>query len=68
MADGAAAAGAADRSLDPKVLDRLSGLELVARTIVEGFLADAFRPIAASEARRALRDRLTVHLDCARIT
>ena len=36
--------------------------------IVEGFLADAFRPIAAAEARRTLRDRLTVHLDCARIT
>ena len=43
MADGAAAAGAADRSLDPKVLDRLSGLELVARTIVEGFLAGSHR-------------------------
>ena len=43
MANGAAAAGAADRSLDPKVLDRLSGLELVARTIVEGFLAGSHR-------------------------
>jgi len=43
MANGAAAAGAADRSLDPKVLDRLTGLELVARTIVEGFLAGSHR-------------------------
>mgnify|MGYP002011525678 CR=1 FL=1 len=40
----------------------------IGKMIVEGFLADAFRPIAAAEARRTLRDRLTVHLDCARIT
>ena len=39
MANGAASAGAADRGLDPKIIDRISGLELVARTIVEGFLA-----------------------------
>ncbi len=43
MANGAAAAGAADRGLDPKIIDRISGLELVARTIVEGFLAGSHR-------------------------
>ena len=43
MADGAVAASAADRGLDPKIIDRLSGLELVARTIVEGFLAGSHR-------------------------
>jgi hypothetical protein len=33
----------ATKSLDPAVLDRLSSLSLVARTVVEGFLAGQHR-------------------------
>ena len=73
LADEVAAAhGAASASIDGDQLHYLMsrGLDLdeASSMIVEGFLADAFRPLGASEARRTLRDRLTVHLDCARIT
>ena len=70
--DVSAAHGAASASIDDDQLHYLTsrGLDPDEATsmIVEGFLADAFRPIAAAEAKRTLRDRLTVHLDCARIT
>ena len=70
--DVSAAHGAASASIDNDQLHYLMsrGLDLdeASAMIVEGFLADAFRILAAAEARRTLRDRLTVHLDCARIT
>lgn len=70
--DVSAAHGAASASIDDGQLHYLMSRGLdhdeASAMIVEGFLADAFRPIAAAEARRTLRDRLTVHLDCARIT
>ena len=70
--DVSAAHGAASASIDNDQLHYLMsrGLDLdeASAMIVEGFLADAFRLLAAAEARRTLRDRLTVHLDCARIT
>src|SRR5689334_10233014 len=41
-------------SLDPAVLDRLEGLELVARTVVEGFMAGHHRsPLRGSSAEFA---------------
>lgn len=70
--DVSAAHGAASASINDDQLHYLMSRGLdndeAAGMIVEGFLADAFRPLAAADARRALRDRLTVHLDCARIT
>ena len=54
--DVSAAHGAASASLDEGQLHYLMsrglGPEEAAAMIVEGFLADAFRPIAAAEARR----------------
>lgn len=48
-------AAAAPRALDPAVLDRLHGLELVARTAVEGFQAGVHRsPRRGSSAEFAL--------------
>lgn len=42
------------KSLDPKVLDRLEGLELVARTVVEGMLSGRHRsPLRGSSAEFA---------------
>ena len=38
-----AGVGKAERALDPKVLDRLSNLGVVARTVVEGFMAGQHR-------------------------
>jgi hypothetical protein len=32
-----------DRFLDPKVLSEISGLELLARTVVDGFIAGMHR-------------------------
>lgn len=70
--DVSAAHGAASASIDDDQLHYLMSRGLdhgeASDMIVEGFLADAFRPLSAADARRALRDRLTVHLDCARIT
>jgi uncharacterized protein (DUF58 family) len=44
----------ASSSLDPKVLDRLEGLELVARTVVEGMLSGRHRsPLRGSSAEFA---------------
>ncbi|MCK6446998.1 MAG: DUF58 domain-containing protein [Planctomycetes bacterium] len=44
----------ADKSVDPAVLDRLEGLELVARTVVEGFMAGHHRsPLRGSSAEFA---------------
>ena len=45
---------AADRRLDPAVLDRLEGLSLVARTVVEGFMSGHHRsPFRGSSAEFA---------------